>query len=617
MSFSEHPPQAFSDAPPAMASEPAVGMPPALTPPTVPPPEGLTSTPRMGLWRKVFRWPVFLRGLEALLLLAMALVILQDRIALGREFLFLYSDEDQTLLWLSASDLLHGHIPEPCFYGQAFSSCLEGYLAAPLLKAGVAPWTALPAVTMALGLFPFLAMAWSAWRRHRPALAALSLLIPLALPVRYAMITGMPRGFVTGIAIAIIPCLLLLDPLLPPIPSLKPRPWRNSLRFFFVGLLAVIALTVNPNCSLLLAGALAYALATRLRQAAFWLYASLGAMIGAVYPVSIFFFYYKLHDDYRLYHRQGQLDWSSYDFHQFYNHLAIPLHDFLPVGLTASATAWAVGMCFGAVLFSLLLRRRWAAALATLAAVGFGLYSLGFKRVHEGRSSVFFPYARMYLAVPVLPMLLLLWGSVRQLFSGSVVTAPAGKPRTGGAIRMWIARANISSWIPRVLLVAFFGLSILATRDHTRQMPAVIASELGDVQVLQLIDVAEAWDIAHAVQLAADAQDTHVVLLVGNQKRWAYLLPVLTDCQTLYPNYERRTWRLVEESFPQHKRILVMDRALFDKASRGGYPHAKVIQQTPFIGVFDTKGQSLVRICQDLSVNIRAYRVPEGADVLR
>jgi hypothetical protein len=575
---------------------------------------------------------MLLRALEALLLLGLLALILHDRLALARRFLFVYGDEDQTLLWYAAQDLLHGRIPEPCFYGQAFSSCLEAYLAVPLLWAKMPPWSALPVVTIFLGLLPFLMIALAAWRRRRPGLAGLTLLIPLALPVRYAMLTGMPRGFVPGLALAIFPCLWLLEPpTASPLPLAPPRPrpaWRDVLRFFGIGLLSVLALTINPNCSLLLAGALAYALATRLRHAAFWLYASLGALVGSLYPLGIFFFYYKFHDDYRLYHREGQLAWSATAWREFGQQLAVPFWDFLPIDLPYAAAGWFLGSCFAAILLYLLLTRRFAAALATLAVVGFTLFSLGFARVHEGRSSVFFGYARMYLALPVLPPLLLLWGSPSRKRPVTLQAAPIAPspdpsvhppaiPGAAHTIPSVLPPSTWKLWCARLLLLVCCGTGLGAVRQHTQQMPAVITREVQNVQMVELITLVDGWDLAQAVQPAAASYHADVILLVGNQKRWTYLLPVLTNCQTLYPLYERRTWRLVEESVPRHERVLVLDQNLYDKARRAGYGHAVTVRQNPFIGVFDTNGQSLIRICQELNVPIRGFHAPANADVRR
>src|SRR4051812_10922725 len=80
-----------------------------------------------------FRWKLA----ESIILLMMVILLLRNRLELGRTFLFRYSDEDQTLLWYASNDLSHGRIPEPCFYGQSYNSCLEGYLATPLVMTQV------------------------------------------------------------------------------------------------------------------------------------------------------------------------------------------------------------------------------------------------------------------------------------------------------------------------------------------------------------------------------------------------------------------------------------------------------------------------------------------------
>jgi hypothetical protein len=145
-------------------------------------------------------------------LLALLGMLTWDRYVLCKEFLFKYTDEDQTIMWLAAHEILNGRLHEPCFYGQDYNSCIEGILAAPLIAGGAPYHIAVPLVTLMLGLLPFLAFAWVAWRRRQPLAAAAALLVPLLLPVRYGMMTGMPRGFVTGIAFATLPLLLLLPP---------------------------------------------------------------------------------------------------------------------------------------------------------------------------------------------------------------------------------------------------------------------------------------------------------------------------------------------------------------------------------------------------------------------
>ncbi len=136
-----------------------------------------------------------------------------DRFRLFQEYLSKYADEDQAIEWYAAREALHGRFHEPCFYGQSYNSNLEGFLGAPLVAMHVPYEIALPLVTVSLGLFPFLLMAFVAWRRRQPVVAGLALLVPAAMSTRYGIITGMPRGFVTGIGVGIIPAILFLPPL--------------------------------------------------------------------------------------------------------------------------------------------------------------------------------------------------------------------------------------------------------------------------------------------------------------------------------------------------------------------------------------------------------------------
>ena len=101
-------------------------------------------------------------------------------------------------------------------------------------------------------------------------------MVPAVLSTRYGIITGMPRGFVTGDAFAIIPALLYLprarkelyvpverpkrpgEPwwwralawtgrlFLPPPVELR-RTWPKT-RYFLAAFTAVVAMMFNPNC---------------------------------------------------------------------------------------------------------------------------------------------------------------------------------------------------------------------------------------------------------------------------------------------------------------------------------------------------------------------------------
>jgi hypothetical protein len=52
-------------------------------------------------------------------------------------FGFKYSDSDQAIMWNALRNYSEGEFHEPRFYGQAYNSMLEAFLAIPLYKMGV------------------------------------------------------------------------------------------------------------------------------------------------------------------------------------------------------------------------------------------------------------------------------------------------------------------------------------------------------------------------------------------------------------------------------------------------------------------------------------------------
>src|SRR4051812_7580627 len=140
------------------------------------------------------------RWFELILVTFMLGVLGFDRARLCEEYLFKYFDEDQGIEWYAAHETLAGELHEPGFYGQSYNSNMEGILAAPLVGMGLEYKHAVPLVTLGLGLLPFLLVAFAAFGRGQNVVAVGALAIPVLLSTRYGMITGMPRGFVTGVA---------------------------------------------------------------------------------------------------------------------------------------------------------------------------------------------------------------------------------------------------------------------------------------------------------------------------------------------------------------------------------------------------------------------------------
>jgi hypothetical protein len=602
------------------------------------------------------RWLTWLHwGLEGAALLALLGFLVFDRVRLFQEFLTKFIDEDQGIEWYAARELLRGHFHEPCFFGQSYNSNIEGYLAAPLVGMGVPYLYAVPLVTLLLGLLPFLLMALIAWRRRQPLVAAISLMLPAVLSTRYGIITGMPRGFVTGDAFAIIPALLFLPPARNKlyVPVERPRRradpwWRRALsamgrwfvpppvelrrtypktRYFLAAFVAVVALMFNPNCAVLLAGVAVYGLLTTWREWRFWLFTVLGLAAAAPYPWLVQKFYGQWHIDYRLYQvvPRKEFDWSWAHFHEFVRSFAdLSFHDLVPDAVykfsQTTLHAWrlhhsgwvnlwmvrnpapmALLVAFGVVVLLLIVRFRPAAVLAALATAALVLISFAYSRIQDGSTGASFPYSRMFLAVPIAWVWLLL-----------LINPPRLKaPRWESWRRLAWWRSTIRftrRWVTPAFVLAVMCLCVWCSGHVVVQKNKTLDDDIADINddahAARPVTIEETMHIAKAVQAAADREHVSLVVIAGyDGRKWDYTLPELTTCETLFPDYERRTWRLKEECYPRHDRILVLGNIPMRRSAH--FPTHTIVSRDPPIAAFPLNGQSVAAFCQEMGIEYR------------
>lgn len=154
-------------------------------------------------------------------------------------FFLRYTDIDQLVMWVSAVEMADFHFWEPRFYSQQYNSMLEGLLAAPGIRMGLSPEEWLPLVSIGLNLTPLIAFTWLGYSLKNTKGLILILLFYNLLPNQYFMITGLSRGFVTGM----LPLALLLLGLV-----MKKSKFNISLLTFIL----LAGIWLNPNT--LLAG---------------------------------------------------------------------------------------------------------------------------------------------------------------------------------------------------------------------------------------------------------------------------------------------------------------------------------------------------------------------------
>jgi len=655
--------------------------------------EGETARARLadetyaGWWGWV-RW-----SLELVALLGIAGFLIFDRARLFQEFLIKYIDEDQGIQWYAAREFLRGHLWEPCFFGQSYNSNIEGILAAPLVAMGIPYLYAVPLVTVVLGVLPFVLMGWVSWRRRQPVVAAISLLLPVAFSTRYGVITGMPRGFVTGDAFAMVAAILFLPPMVKGggeegerqdaktprlqdfeagvglsresatelVPSTQIKmlrvllaPWRlgvlafwsifnylswrgaatrarrsyPKLRYFFAAFTAVVALMFNPNCAVLLAAVAVYGILTTFWEWRFWVFTVLGLVAAAPYPLLVYEFYFEWHKDYRLYQviPPKNFDWSWANYHAFVRSLTdLAFHDVVPEPVYRAAqaavkwlrvhdpqvfTLWmlrnpapmALMAAFGVVAILLLMRVRIAAILGAVAATALVLISFAYSRIHDGRTAASFPYSRMFLAVPIL------WVWLLMLVNSPRVKAPLQERWRWWRWWMWAKRWVVGPAAIGVMFVCVYWAGSMAMSKN-RVLVDEITEITGNAQVARPVPVEELMHMAKEIQGVADREHVSLVVINGyDGRKWDYTLPEVTTCETLFPSYERRTWRLKEECYPRYEKILVMGNIPMRRNAR--YP-MKIVGRDPPLALFEMKGQSVDGFCREMGVWPREFERPE------
>jgi hypothetical protein len=509
----------------------------------------LPETPRASRLAR-FPWPL-------LLLITILSFLIADRYRYLTHFGFVYTDGDQTTFWYQANDIAHGIFREPCLYGQAYNPPVEAWVAAPLLWFNIPPYIALPLATVTLALLPFLVLAAISYRRRHRWAASIILLIPLTLPIEYTVVSSLPRGFINGLAVATPTLALWLF-------------YRSRKTFFFAAFFAVAALTVNPNCSIILLAAGVFALLTHYRSRLFYIFSFFGAVAALPAPllIQLFYHYHPECDAYRP-KVTNQFTWELLKSSLFIpnrrvltlDHLELNLFfaDFVPV----LQKGWIILIILPALVILQLLVFRIKAAVAVLLASTFAILCLGIERLHSADDNVFYSGSRMYLALPVLFAVALLWfdDGLGERFKKKLRFIP-----------------------PTVRAVLILSLACFACCRHVERLdppsPYVTQAYLPPVEDIKRLTT----DTLTVADACRKYNASLVLVCISPYTCFNDAAPVLSHqaFETLYPNFERRTFRVADERTHLHTAVLVYIPGFFEMGvALRKFPHAKVVSHSP------------------------------------
>jgi hypothetical protein len=510
--------------------------------------------------------------ITALPFVACLLLLIIERVHLLTLFHFRWIDDDQALLWHAATDLARGQFHEPRFYGQAYSTWLEAVPAALLLLLEVPHRIALPVSTLACALFPFILLGLVALREGKSNAALFMLFIPLALPLEYALITAMPRGFFPGVALGTISLVLA---------SSSRGPFFSFLAAFCGGL----GLSANPNSAPLVAAAALMEGAKFLRTRSLSSLCSsiLGLSIAGALHVAVQAFY-RSNPDFMA-HASPRIRFSLDAFSGAITHLSDFSSWYSPI------PALPVILPFSLVIIPLgvLAKRHRYACFAYFSGMVVLCLALAAPKVHDGTMSIYQPLGRMFLAAPVLWA----WALGRAGWSNS-------------------------AYLSRALIAAMLCLCVLRCLLSGPQVERLAIAPEHQVQAT-LVSRIE----AECARLASLSPEYHPEVIVFGVHRITkilnYACPAVWSpgaIPTFFPAFERRTWRVREELLTKRSRILFYEtrRGATLRNTKGVLSH-RVLGKNPRIDFIEADPTGLPALLS--SINISVQRIGKSRQALR
>lgn len=496
---------------------------------------------------------------NGLLFIAMFLLLVVQRWMVLDQFAFQHTDADQVVMWHGVVDYASGQFHEPRFYGQDYNAMIESLLAVPLFKMGMSVNYALPLVTALLTVFPYLFLSLLFCRHRAPFFAILTIAVPLMLAPEYVMITSMPRGFVTGIAVSAIGMIGLF--------------FQNSVRWCFVsGITIVLGMSINPNAAPLGLLILVLLFFQHGANRSFYMYTLTGVVCAAAihFIVSCF---YKTHPFVALMginteYRPGNIPEGLVHADDFLNTV-------MPV---FSKSGYLLFFLFFIPAY-LLYRKgfRFRAFIVSLIPCCL-LVTFGLNKIHDGTTSVFYPLSRMYLALPV------------------VFVASFFLLKNMPVSRKWYALflLPVTGFLKQCT-----DLSQIITENTIPQKKTVIS----------IAPVERVTSDCRKILQCCKNNGVELVLIPDhwNAPFYAYGCKACADAfpKTLYPIYERRHWRLLEDENKVYRTILILDTSRdFSKA----YPSVEKVPGQPFFYLLRNNSIATMMLLQELNITCRKYQ---------
>ena len=437
-------------------------------------------------------------------------------ILVNRIFLFLTVninciDNDQVVMWSGAKHFAQGLFYVPRYYGQDYNTMMEGLFAVPFIKLGLPVYHAVPLATHLIFLTPFLFTAFYLFFKRKKERSLFVLSILLCMPVGYDIMNSIPRGFITGMFFSSLFVVSLHN--------------LKNYRFILINtFLAYTGYLVNQNSILVSAPFLFYLFLENYKDKKYYLYTITGVLLAVPIDYGLNHFY-KVHPNYILYSFSNE-----YSFTYFKNAILNLGQRFAHISFFVEENSILILLVF-ALIGVLFYKRDLKLFYSYLLFLFIIFCSFFSSKISDGIVWPFFSYSRMYLGIPIL-------------------------------IYLWTTKLNLdfkkimAVLIPITLLFTvykeFYFKKTIAYHRQEKMWGHVHLNTLSEI--LQTLNTYKEFCKEQAVN------DFVMVNPVWHDDEINYAGPAVYDDfpNTFKPSFERRTWRIFEESKNVHQKFIVL-----------------------------------------------------------
>ncbi len=454
--------------------------------------------------------PIFLFiGLSILLILVRVLVHVY--------FTGVYVDGDQTISWLGAVDKANGDWYTPYFYGQFYNISVESILSAPFIAMGFGVASVVPIISNMIGVAPFLFGAWFLYRRKLKNTAVILLCLCIILPAQYHFVTAMARGFAGGLAVFAVGL------------------WLTGYQAKIIRpigyALICVSYIVNPNVLIILAPlSLVWLLNIKNEDGRLTFNRLLPVLIGIGLASITFLWIQSFNVAHYEVHRLWNLEVSFSYLRKSLESLDarfLYLFPFLPkIGSLLLVLLVAINVIL------IVKKKRYEAGVMALSIV-FVVVTLAVNKTSDGTYSTFFPFSRMYLALPFVAVL--------------------------GVYLIIKGKSLQNAFYLTIVLLSVIGFSY-QVYDIPLKAKASVRGNVGVVQVLTIDKLCDECEKMLAIQKKFKAD-----LMVYHYKTDEYTYgckAIQPHLKTLYPEYDRRYWEFAKHADTVYPTVLFMDWSL-------------------------------------------------------